>query len=286
MKVISKFLFGMCCLAAITACSNSEEPVINTDQPHEMTLSVNTGADTRTELTENGTALKRVWKAGDKISVIFQKDDNNYHEIFTLSSGEGTTAGKFYNASSMLPTTGTQNFHLQYPAGTVDGNWVESSIATQGDGSLSSVGDYEVLVGWNKSITDGVWSSITLDQSSIILHISTDVTLVNNATGTMTVSSLVLSGTHVANEYGRNFSGVGNRTVGNITLSDLTLVDGKLQNDAYIVFMQGGGYAEDLKLTLTIDDTDYVVELNNHSTPSDYGIYHLAESSIKAVPSM
>ncbi|MGP1477187.1 MAG: hypothetical protein ACTTJK_06965 [Phocaeicola sp.] len=293
MKTIGKILFGVCCMTAFTACSNDDEVRLAAEQPHEMTLSVNTGADTRTELSvsEVGSGLKRVWKAGDQISVIFQKEVGGemqgFNEIFTLISGAGTTSGKFYKADSQLPTTGTQTFHLQFPAGTTKGMWVDTSISTQTDGSLATVGDYDVMTAWRENITDGTWDSVTLDGVSSFLHIPTGVKLLEGASGEQTVSKLVMSGTNIANTICRNFDGRGSSGDGNITLSNITLKDGKPASDIYIAFMSGdGGDLEDVKLTLTIGGNDYVVELNDHDTIYDGRVYHLAGGSIKTVPSI
>lgn len=293
MKTISKILFGVCCMAAFTACSNDDEVRLAAEQPHEMTLSVNTGAaDTRTELSvpEDGLGLKRVWKEGDKISVIFQKEVGgemqDFNEIFTLTGGAGTTSGKFYKADSQLPTTGTQTFHLQFPAGTTNGVGVKTSISTQADGSLATVGDYDVMVAWSQAITDGTWSGITLSSVSSFLHIPTGVKLLEGASGDQTVSKLVMSGTNIATDYKRDFSGKAVSSNGDITLSNITLKDGKPANDIYIAFIRGaGGDPKDVKLTLTIGGNDYVVELNDHGTINSVsGVYHLADSSIKTVP--
>lgn len=291
MKTISKILFGVCCMAAFTACSNDDEVRIAASQPHEMTLSVSTGTDTRTELSvpEDGLGLKRVWKEGDKISVIFQKEVGgemqDFNEIFTLTGGAGTTSGKFYKADSQLPTTGTQTFHLQFPAGTTNGKWVETFIFTQADGRLATVGDYDVMTAQRQAITDGTWSGITLSSLSSFLHIPTGVKLLEGASGDQTVSKLVMSGTNIANEMDRHFNGMGNRDDGDITLSNITLKDGKPANDIYIAFIRGaGGEPKDVKLTLTIGGNDYVLELNDHGTINDGRVYHLADSSIKTVP--
>ena len=286
---ISKILLSMCCVAAFTACSNDDDVALPiAEQPHEMSFTVGSGADTRTTLDADGDKLTRVWKSGDKISVIYRIGEENHHEIFTLTDGAGTTSGTFYNATSMIPTTGTQYVHLQTPAGNVDGNWVKTSIATQGDGSISSLGDYDILVGWNWAITDGVWPSKSLEVATSYLHIPTGLTLINNATGEKTISKLVLSGTNVSNVYSRSFSGQGNSEEGDISLSNISLKDGQLTSDLYIAFTRHGGNPEDVKLTLTIDSTDYVIELNDPSAANINNgyVYHVASSSIKTTPSM
>lgn len=293
MKTINKILFAVCCMAAFTACSNDDDVLLSAEQPHEMSFTVNSGADTRTVLTvpEDGKGLKRVWKDGDKISVIFQKEvggeTKNYNEVFTLTSGAGTTSGTFSKSDSELPTSGTQTFHLLFPAGiTIADYWVKTSIGDQKDGSLSTLGDYDILQAYNQSVTDGIFGEISLTGETSFLHIPTTVKLIDNATGEYTVSKLSMTGTSVSNAFLRSFTGSGSCDYVPITLSDsFTLKDGMPAKDIYIAFVRWGSI-DNVSLTLTINGIDYKVLLNDPNGSASARIEHLAASSIKTLPSM
>ena len=291
MKTISNIFLGVCCLAALSACNQNKEALSTTEQPHEMSFTVSTGPETRSTLSKDGENLKRVWKAGDKMSVIFQKDGTNYNEIFTLTGGDGTTKGTFSNPSSNLPTTGSLYVQLLYPAGEFFGGtfWVRTSIDTQGNGSLSSAGDYDILTGYNLYITDGVFPATELSGKTSYLHIPTDLELIGNATGEKTATTLTLSGTNIAKYCSRAYTGQTSSGVGDVTLSGVVLNDGKVKEDVYIAYLRGSsGVPKDVKLTFTIggSDYDYVVELNDPSSDPDGKVSHLTAGAIKTKPSM
>ena len=76
-------LLGMACMAAFTACSNNEEPVVPAEQTRTVTINVGIGADTRSALTVDGNGLKRTWDSADILTVAFKdaKGTSTYEQF-------------------------------------------------------------------------------------------------------------------------------------------------------------------------------------------------------------
>jgi hypothetical protein len=287
-------LLGMACMAAFTACSNNEEPVMPAAQTRVVTINVGTGADTRSALAVDGVSLKRTWASTDKLSILFLGEDNTaVLENFNLKSGAGTTSAVFEKSDSKLPATGTTNvlvwvdpldadyesFDVSVQDGTLSGSYVQ--------GSLSS-NDWLTT---ETTVTDGEFpASVTLESKTIFLKIPAGTQLINNATGDQSYLMTVYND-NIVSRYNFSISDEGfnyNRgTGGYVNIRNPALKDGKLVDDCYIAMMKKGDITSlTIKLNEYTDEfelyaTDNEITVREFKTPLEFGhIYNIQQSDL------
>lgn len=285
-------LLGMACMAAFTACSNNEEPVMPVAQTRTVTINVSTGADTRTSLVADGEGLKRTFASTDKLSILFKDaDDNEVLEIFDLKSIAGTTSAVFEKSDSKLPATGTTKVLVWVdPENRIDKCF---DISVQ-DGSLDNYSNGLVNNDWlttETTVTDGEFPALSLESKSIFLKIPAETKLVNNVTGEqnylMTVYNDNMVGRYGFSTDDDGFVYIASDSYVNIRYA--ALKDGALVKDCYISMM-----AKDDITSLTIklneyDDsnfeyfaTDNEITVKSLNKPLEFGhIYNILQSDLK-----
>ncbi len=105
MKSIINWTMGLAALgmaACFTACSSDEEPALAQPQAGKVSVTVDSGADTRLTYTkEDGTGYVGKWDSDDYLHMLF------YYQIarkedFDLESEAGSATGTFSNESSLM----------------------------------------------------------------------------------------------------------------------------------------------------------------------------------------
>ena len=237
-------LLGMACMAAFTACSNNEEPVMPAAQTRAVTINVGTGADTRSALAVDGVSLKRTWASTDKLSILFLDEDYTVVlENFNLKSGAGTTSAVFEKSDSKLPATGTTNVLVWVEPWDIDYVSFDCSVqngtlsGSYGQGSLSS-NDWLTT---ETTVTDGEFpASVSLESKSIFLKIPAGTQLIKNATGEQAYLITVYND-NIVSRYNFDISDEGFNynlgTGGYVNIRHPALKDGKLVDDCYIAMM-------------------------------------------------
>lgn len=287
-------LLGMACMAAFTACSNNDEPVIPAVQTRAVTINVSTGADTRTALTVDGNGLKRTWAASDKLSIYFMGADNTeVLEVFDLKSGAGTTSAVFEKSDSQLPATGTVKVLVWVQTDNVERNSFDIAIQ---DGTLDG-GNGLTNNDWlvkETTVTDGVFSDLTLESKCIFLKIPAGTKLVNDVTGNHNVEIYVYND-NIVRRYDFSIDGDGNFTYDS-TRNDkyvqagekgrkiwVALKDGALVKDCYIAMMAKDDITS-LKLKVCEENgafTDKEIAVREFKTPLQFGyIYNITQDDI------
>ena len=259
-------LLGMACMAAFTACSNNEEPVVPAAKTRAVTINVSTGADTRTVLAVDGVGLKRTWASTDKLALLFLDADNNkVFEEFDLKSGASTTSATFEKSDSQLPASGVTKVLV----------WVDPEnrsdacfdISTQ-DGSLDNY-DYGLRNNdWlvtETTVTDGAFpSDLTLESKSIFLKIPAGTKLVNYVTGDHNVEIYVYND-NIVRRYNFSINTDGNfnyvkATSGDVYAKSVALKDGALVNDCYIAMLAEDNITS-LSLKVVEEDESFTEEI-------------------------
>lgn len=299
---IAKLFFGLACMAAFAACTNDDELLTNeVSQPHAMSFTLSTGADTRTALAEptdkTGTySLTRTWKEGDAVEVCYSTDEETMtHETFTLTAGAGTTSGTFSNDASTIPTTGEVKLNIITKAGnfTSSGNRVFANISTQGDGSITSVGDYEIIRWYNVTVTDGVWSfpepdsGIGISVGTLILHLPAGFPVYEASSDEVVATAdLKLSAFGFLNSWSITFPGSSSIIINieseseKLSLTGIQLKGGKLAADVYMAVVPGA-VESTFSLIFTVGEEEYTVKLKDPTSELEAGnVYHLDAADI------
>lgn len=299
---IAKLFFGLACMAAFAACTNDDELLTNeVSQPHAMSFTLSTGADTRTALAEptdkTGTySLTRTWKEGDAVEVCYSTDEETMtHETFTLTAGAGTTSGTFSNDASTIPTTGEVKLNIITKAGnfTSSGNRVFANISTQGDGSITSVGDYEIIRWYNVTVTDGVWSfpepdsGIGISVGTLILHLPAGFPVYEASSDEVVATAdLKLSAFGFLNSWSITFPGSSSIIINieseseKLSLTGIQLKGGKLAADVYMAVVPGA-VESTFSLKFTVGEEEYTVKLKDPTSSLEAGnVYHLDAADI------
>lgn len=278
-------LLGMACMAAFTACSNNEEPVMPAAQTRVVTINVGTGADTRSALVVDGDGLKRTWDSADILSIAFKDAKGTTTvEQFELKSGAGTTSAVFEKSDSKLPATGTTKVLVWVGDGSIDFFYYDISVQ---NGTLKSK-DYDWLT-TETTVTDGEFpASVNLESKSIFLKIPKDTKLVNHVTGEEVYKMTVFNG-NIVKRYDFEIGAEGfiyDTVSGNININNLALKDGKLVDDCYIALMAKGDITS---LTIKLDKdgtgssaaTDNEITVREFKTPLEFGhIYNIQQSDL------
>ncbi len=293
-------LLGMACMAAFTACSNNEEPVAPAAQTRTVTINVNTGADTRTNLAVDGTGLKRTWASTDQLSIYFKDADGNKTlELFQLKSGAGTTSAVFEKSDSKLPATGTTKVLVWVDPENRNGRAFDISVQ---DGTLDDYRYGLVNNDWlttETTVTDGEFpASLSLESKSIFLKIPAGTKLINDVTGDQYIEIMVY-GPEIVNRYDFDIDDAGNfeynidsSSYGHVSAGLeswnlwIALKDGALVDDCYISMMARGNIG-DLMFIVTDQTTTIVgkdLMMKSLWIPLEFGyIYTIQQSDVTPI---
>ncbi len=275
--------------ALLTACSKAEQPETKV-QPHHVELTLTTEqAATKTTITKDGSTYSRVWKKGDRVSVLYSTGDPAvaHNECFTLIDGAGTTTGTFGCDESEL--SGSLNVRVIYPYTTAEYNdsWWSRSIETQAYGILDYLGDYDMMFG-SGSYDGSAFSVAKLSPQVFYLHFPAGLQLVGNSEGsaTVTLSLTGMAGTTVNNEFINNKTlNSANTNAGAINVTDVQLTDGCLVSDIYMAVNTDTNPNESFNLTVA-DDTHscfYMFGRGAGNYLYKGTIYHLSQSKFSPV---
>ena len=279
--------FGAAVLLVLSSCSKEDASAPKT---HPMTIGVSLDEATKSALSVDGTGLKRAWKAGDEIAVLYNKTI----EKFTLVEGAGTTKAKFANASSSLPLTGSYKVTICYPYGEVDSEEEEILIkwdfSTQA-GTLESAGDLDLLSG-GATLNDGVLPNVTVaSPGCYFLHFPKGLQLLSGADGTVTLEKLTVNGTYpyFVSYFYYQFTDSGdimpcNGGDGGISVKDVTLTDGCLDSDIYLSIISNGTSAPGYKVSFNVKDEskEYTYPIGDVAG-LDHKLYHFKQSNFSPV---
>jgi hypothetical protein len=277
-------LLGMACMAAFTACSNNEEPVMPAEQTRTVTIKVGIGADTRTDLAVDGVGLKRTWDSEDRLNVAFKDAKGELVvEQFNMTSGGGTTSATFEKSDSELPTSGTTKVLV----------WVSDREDAAVDISVQNGGFYDLSTKeWlmkETTVTDGEFSaSVTLESQTIFLKIPAGTKLVNNYTGDKNVKISVMN-EYLVDRYDITIDETGfgydtpSSCIGTIECKHPATKNGELVNDCYIALMANGNITS-LKIKVAGQNggiTEKVIMDKTFSSALEFGhIYNIKQSDL------
>ena len=275
--------------ALLTACSKAEQPETKV-QPHHVELTLTTEqAATKTTITKDGSTYSRVWKKGDRVSVLYSTGDPAvaHNECFTLIDGAGTTTGTFGCDESEL--SGSLNVRVIYPYTTAEYNdsWWSRSIETQAYGYLDYLGDYDMMFG-SGTYDGSAFSVAKLSPQVFYLHFPAGLQLVGNSAGsaTVTLSLTGMAGTTVNNEFINNKTlNSANTNEGAINVTDVQLTDGCLVSDIYMAVNTDTNPNESFNLTVA-DATHnclYIFSRGAGNYLYKGTIYHLSQSKFSPV---
>ena len=298
---IAKLFFGLACMAAFAACTNDDELLTNeVGQPHAMSFTLATGADTRTALAEptdkTGTySLTRTWKDGDAVEVCYSTDGSTMtHETFTLTAGAGTTSGTFSNDASNIPTTGEVKLNIITKAGSIfyysDEGFV--TIFNQGDGSIATVGNYEIIVWYDVAVTDGVWNFPEPVVMTSILHLPAGFPVYEAASSDVEATADLVLFTYGDNsDFAFTFPdgplavSVNIVEDNKLSLTGIKLKGGQLATDVYMAVFPGA-VDSNISLNFTVIEEgekgkEYTVKLKDPTSWLEVGnVYHLDAADI------
>lgn len=276
--------------ALLTACSKAEQPETKV-QPHHVELTLTTDqVATKTTISTDGSTYNRVWKKGDRVSVIYWTGSDPvvaHNECFTLIDGAGTTTGTFGCDESEL--SGSQAIRVLYPYTTAEDNdsWWLRSIENQAYGILDYLGDYDMMFG-SGSYNGSAFSVGALEPLVFYLHFPAGLQLVGNSAGsaTVTLSLTGMAGTTVRNQL-LNHKTLNTATAneGAINVTDVQLTDGCLVSDIYMAVNTLEKSNESFNLTVA-DDTHscfYMFGRGEGKYLYKGQIYHMAESQFSPV---
>ena len=273
----------------LTACSKAEQPETKV-QPHHVELTLTTEqAATKTTITTDGSTYSRVWKKGDRVSVLYSTGDPAvaHNECFTLIDGAGTTTGTFGCDESEL--SGSLNVRVIYPYTTAEYNdsWWSRSIENQPYGVLDYLGDYDMMFG-SGTYDGSAFSVAKLTPQVFYLHFPAGLQLVGNSEGsaTVTLSLTGMAGTTVNNEFINHKTLNSASTIeGAINVTDVQLTDGCLVTDIYMAVNTDTNPNESFNLTVA-DATHnclYIFGRGEGKYLYNGNVYHMAQSQFSPV---
>ena len=277
--------------ALLTACSKAEQPETKV-QPHHVELTLTTEqAATKTTISTDGSTYNRVWKKGDRVSILYSTGSDPevaHNECFTLIDGAGTTTGTFGCDESEL--SGPQaNIRVLYPYTNAEYNdsWWSRSIETQAYGYLDYLGDFDLMLG-SGSYNGSAFSVGALEPQVFYFHFPAGLQLVGNSAGsaTVTLSLTGMAGTTVRNEFlNHKTLNTASTREGAINVTNVQLTDGCLVSDIYMAVNTLGNSNESFNLTVA-DATHnclYIFGRGEGKYLYKGNIYHLSQSKFSPV---
>lgn len=258
MKKNILFVAGILCLAILSSCKKEEAPAAKAAYG-PMTITLNYDDVVKTNLSQGVSSLEQVWKAGDEIAVV--RYNVGEIEKFTLASGAGTKTATFRKELSGLAAIEKNEYvTIMYPYMThADPYWWEWNISNQGNGSLSNLGNYNLLGAYNVKVNyvpDGAnyISATKFEPLTWILRLPAGLQIVSGADEDETISSLAVSGTNLYSiKKVSKTSNLSTETSGSINLSGIALKNGCLVNDVYISIMsEYGELGDSFNLAFTL----------------------------------
>lgn len=267
MKKTVLFVAGVLCLALLSSCNKEEVPAPAAPAAYgPMSVTLNYDEVVKTSFNQGETALEQVWKAGDEIAVI--RYNVGSVEKFTLVSGAGTKTATFSREASALAAIESNEYvTIMYPyfSGT-ESYWWKWDISNQGSGSLSNLGNYNLLGAFNVKVNyvadgDNYIAATNFEPLTWILRLPAGLQIVSGADEDETISSLAVSGTNLYSvKKVSKTSNLSTEENGSINLSGIALKNGCLVNDVYISIMSGYGELGDsfnLAFTLQSNGVTY-----------------------------
>lgn len=291
---ITRFLFGICCAAAVVSSCSKAEKASKEAETHPMTITLNLDEpSTKVDIAHSGTKYTPTWKEGDAISVIsiITYGSEGYNDKFDLVSGAGTKTGVFYCATSHIPSSGEADPRVLYPYSDViqSSSWLKRSIANQGTGSLDNLGNYALLYArmlFVDGVFDRFFTSETPRFSTFFLKMPAGLQLVGNSTGAASVD-IVLSGSGETEVYSSRLDNIILRSAstdeGDITLSGVTLTDGKLTSDTYIALLMNSGSNRTFDISVKQGASSVTYNLTHSGYFSNGTLYNLSQTQFTPV---
>ena len=297
MKSIINWTMGLAALgmaACFTACSSDEEPALTQPQAGKVSVTVNSGADTRITYTkEDGTGYVGKWDSDDYLNMLFYYQTFR-KETFTLESGANSATGTFSRESSLMTNVeGAFDLAVVHKGGPAD-HFGETTYSVD----LSFNNSYDLTDGdilFAKSrvkVTDGKivpqnGGSLTLKSITYKLRIPKGFKLISNSV-VIQNGFFTLSGNGVSNRWYYNISSGGDSWINGDIKKIVTLnwSEGTLASDCYIVFGYDGDPAgKELTLSLASSDGKYTAGKWTLTLPSDFStdnVYTLTSTTLPA----
>ena len=159
-------LLALCCTAALTACTNNDEPAV-APAMRTVTLSVEVAepADTRVAYTEDGTTYKFAWAASDKLRVFYNEDGTEKSTSFTI----GTISGKKAEFTGDLPASVT-NVTICYSSTGFVGSGDKAIVTGIYQGNiLTALKNKTYLYATDVAVADGKLTDVKLQHAAAYL---------------------------------------------------------------------------------------------------------------------
>lgn len=260
-------LLTFCCMAALTACTSNDEPMVNevkAPQPMSITLSLADPATRAQYAEQEDGSLKATWSEGDAVSVLWY-DSDWHNDIFTLDAASvGKTSGTFTGTFTGTENT-TKKALLLYPANEALYTGIDTEVLSieNQDGTLESLSKYDIMVAEELDISaNALPAEMTLKKQVCVMKMPKGLQFfTSQPTGGK--ASLKMSFTSIASVKFIINGGNISKLEGTLSLSSISFdTDGKLAQDYYVAFYVNEGSGTQPKITVTANGSDYEFKLS------------------------
>ena len=162
-------------MAALSLSCQKEGDMASKTREVSFDLSLN-DPETKFSMTEETDGLKAAWEIGDKVSVMWGVDSDQYEEFTVVAIKDGGKTATFTKASSAMPADCT--IGVYYPSSPYDGPSVYPYVFSAGTGTqeddswtLANAGKKLVYGANGITVTGGVIPAISLEQKTSFLLI-------------------------------------------------------------------------------------------------------------------
>ncbi|MBQ7576108.1 MAG: hypothetical protein IJT26_06215 [Bacteroidales bacterium] len=177
-------LLSALAIAAVAALSLSCEKE-NTEVSLTREVSLDLSLDspqTRISMTEQTDCIKAAWEVGDKVSVTWGVEQNEF-EIFEVSAiKDGGRTAVFTNPSSTMPANCT--IGIYYPSLKWDNPnnpyWSNLNYFPDKKMDISEAGDYAIYAACGIEVKDGVVSAISMKPQTSFIRIKKETVFPDN----------------------------------------------------------------------------------------------------------
>lgn len=293
------FILAVVLLAAINVgCTKESTSHIDKRLGKKVTIGASkaTKAEYGTKITYDynsaNKSLTFKWASGDGLSVNYYDTDLGIAnaENYNIVSGQGTLGAKFeIDGTSMIDPDYVDKIYVHYPKGsrngTMSGEYEISYDISNQDGTLASLGKYDLMSG-EASVAD----SYSYDDEMVFnIELKSDVSIIRIPAGTRVIpdyepyeftfyGTLSITGEAIASKV--TYKGDGERVYdGNTITVRFPFVNGALVNDLYICVINRNDVTDFKRYEFTIK-TMFDVTSHPDIAASDPTVYDLVYEAL------
>lgn len=273
-------LLSALAIAAVAALSLScEKENTEVSQTREVSLELSLDSpQTRISMTEQTDCIKAAWEVGDKVSVTWGGEQNEF-EIFEVSAiKDGGRTAVFTNPSSAMPANCT--IGIYYPSMNWDNSnnpyWNNLNYFPGKKLDLSEAGQYAIYAACGIEVKDGVASAISMKPQTSFIRIKKGTVFINHNAG----AGCSVIWYYLRYQFRGNYTGYMIADYSNCVLSDMLPWNNDTPAyDLYLPFLADGSeqhlkvevgqYIKDLGSKVLEPGKIYDISAKLHNIPSD-----------------